>query len=107
MRPGPPGAAGGRLRKRPRRQGAWVQSQRPVGWAVGGSLWNREVAPVISGIPPISGGSATLKSLQRRRRGRKSKTTKSLSNHQNRRSDVWERGDLCNSPNKINPAKNS
>jgi hypothetical protein len=65
-----------------------------------------------SGVPPVRwwGGPhcwwvGRPESLQRRRRGRKSKTTKSLLDHQNRRSDVWKRGDLCNSPNKINPAK--
>lgn len=67
----------------------------------------------MGGMPRCTGGTprtwwvGRLKNPPRRRRGRKPKTTKSLLNHLNRTFVVWERGDLCNLPNKTDPAKKS
>jgi hypothetical protein len=64
------------------------------------------------GGPRSSGGSLKYRwyppqGALERRRGRKPKTTMSLSDHLNRGSDVSKRGDLCNLPQKSSPANNS
>jgi hypothetical protein len=58
------------------------------------------------GAAYVGDGELATARCSGRSRGPKSKTAKSLPDHQNRRSDVWERGDLCNMPNKSGPAKN-
>ena len=67
--------------------------------------------PRLVGAPRVTVGIAKTwaplprRGARRRRRGRKSKTAMSLGHDKTQGSVVWERGDLCNSPSKSDPAK--